>query len=69
LTNAIYYNLLFVAENTAKTIYNASGERAPFDDDSPWWLASNARSMAREVNDPVFQSEVWSALIGRSRRE
>ena len=31
-------NLLYVAENTAKVIYNASNEPAPFDHDAGWWV-------------------------------
>lgn len=33
-------SLLYVAENTAKVIYNASGEPAPFDHDAGWWVVS-----------------------------
>ena len=29
---------VYVAENAAKTAYNCSGERAPFDEDSYEWL-------------------------------
>ena len=63
-TNEIYYSLLFVAENTAKTIYNATEPSAPFDEDSPFWLAANALEMARNVNAPAFENQIWQALIG-----
>lgn len=31
-------SLLYVTENTAKVIYNASNEPAPFDHDAGWWV-------------------------------
>jgi len=63
-TNPTYYVLLFVAENTAKTIYNATEPIDAFDEDAPFWLAKNAREMARRVNDPAFEDRLWQALIG-----
>ena len=63
-TNNIYYSLLFVAENTAKTIYNATAPSAPFDEDSPFWLAENALEMARNVNASTFEDQIWQALVG-----
>ena len=63
-TNRAYGSLLFVAENTAKTIFNASGEPAPFDEDAPWWLASNVLHLARTVRDSGLQEALWRALTG-----
>src|SRR5262249_42468352 len=34
----VYELVLFVAENVAKVVYNASGEPAPFDYDCGYWL-------------------------------
>lgn len=65
-TNDVYYSLLFVAENTAKTIYNATPTMAPFDEDSPWWLAANALDMASKVKDARFEEQLWRALTGQS---
>ena len=56
--------VLFLAENAAKTLYNASGEPAPFDHDSPWWIASNAWHIAEATSNVVLQRELWAALIG-----
>jgi len=61
-TNDIYYSLLHIAENTAKTVYNASGAPRPFDYDSPWWLAQNVRSLIEAVGDSRFEDRVWSVL-------
>lgn len=61
-THAAYKALLFVAEIAAKIIYNASGTPAPFDRDSPWWLANNARTFARALADEVFTRQLWHAL-------
>jgi hypothetical protein len=38
----------FVAECAAKTIYNCSGEDAPFDDDSFEWLLRNEKEFMKE---------------------
>ena len=51
-TSDIYRALLFVAEIVAEIIYNASDAPAPFDTDSPWWLAPNARGFVVAV-DPT----------------
>jgi hypothetical protein len=63
-SNDFYYALLFVAENTAKTIYNATEPIDAFDEDAPFWLAKNALSIVRSVNDSRFEEEIWQALIG-----
>ena len=36
-------------EICAKTLYNMSGERAPFDPESPYWIIPNALTLARTV--------------------
>jgi hypothetical protein len=43
-------------EACAKTLYNLSGEPAPFDADSPYWIIPNALSAARQFQ--VHESEV-----------
>lgn len=67
-TSKAYEALLFVAENAAKTIYNASGQPAPFDKDAPWWISSCARTLAREVGDQACEQQIWEALIGVSQK-
>lgn len=47
------YLLLFVAENSARVIYNASRPPDPFDDDSPEWLL---RTMSQFLNALPEQS-------------
>ncbi|OWV80055.1 hypothetical protein ATY78_09975 [Rhizobium sp. R635] len=48
-------------EACAKSLYNLSGATAPFDTDSPFWIASNALSLARRLNlDPI---EVVDILV------
>lgn len=39
-------------EICAKTLYNLSGESAPFDPDSPYWIIPNAIAFARKVGVP-----------------
>jgi hypothetical protein len=65
-TSEVYCALLFVAENTAKTIYNASGPPDPFDEDSPWWLASNVLHFAKATRDAELADALWCALTGTS---
>jgi len=43
-------------EVCAKTLYNLSGEPAPFDADSPYWIVPNALSLARRMN--IDESEI-----------
>ena len=43
-------------EICAKTLYNLSNSRAPFDADSPYWIAPNAFALARALG--IEQSEV-----------
>ena len=64
-TNRRYALLLYVAENVAKTIYNASRQSAPFDEDSPFWIPLCARDLARVVGEPGFEDRVWSEIIGQ----
>ncbi len=39
-------------EICAKTLYNLSGESAPFDADSPYWIIPNAIAFARRLGLP-----------------
>lgn len=54
--------LLYVGENTAKVIYNASGSSAPFDRDSGAWLVRCAKEFADCENDPSFTAALWSII-------
>lgn len=60
--NSVYGGLLYLAENTAKVIYNASGEPAPFDYDSGWWLVSNLRYIVDEIKSSEFEAKAWSKV-------
>jgi len=62
LTDPIYAGVLYVAENTAKVTYNASGQPAPFDEDSGWWLVSNLRYVVDRVNNREFEEKAWSVV-------
>ncbi|MBS1795538.1 MAG: hypothetical protein JSS81_16910 [Acidobacteria bacterium] len=54
--------ILYLAENTAKVCYNASGEPAPFDEDSGCWIVENARYLADNSANSEFESKVWSLI-------
>jgi hypothetical protein len=60
--NKILLEVLFVAENTARIIYNASAPPDPFDADSGWWLAENLRSLSNCIADEAFRAEAWRRL-------
>lgn len=59
--------LLYVAEITAKVTYNASGERAPFDHDSGWWVARNLRDFVNAVSSREFEDRAWDTLTSWHR--
>ena len=52
-------------EVCAKTLYNLSGESAPFDADSPYWVVPNAIALGRKIG--IEESTVLGAvsLLGR----
>ena len=62
-TDPLYKAILYVTENTAKVIYNASGRPAPFDHDAGWWLVSNLRHVVDLLNDADFGAKAWSLVI------
>ena len=47
-------------EICAKTLYNLSGEPAPFDADSPYWVVPNAIALARRVG--LAESTVLASI-------
>jgi hypothetical protein len=47
---------VFVAEQAAKTVYNCSGESAPFDDDSFEWLLRCEKEFLDEVKKEANQT-------------
>lgn len=49
-------------EVCAKSIYNLSGENAPFDADSPYWIIPNALRYAREVG--IDDAQVVRIIAG-----
>lgn len=55
----IYAGILYLAENAAKVTYNASGEPAPFDHNSGYWIISNLRYIVDQINDKAFENKAW----------
>jgi hypothetical protein len=60
--------LLYVAENAAKVIYNASGSPAPFDADSGDWLVRCARDFANHEPDSGFVDTLWAVVTAHADR-
>jgi len=50
-------SLLYLAENTAKVIYNASGAPAPFDEDSGWWIGECLHHFLSTQDDRSVRTE------------
>jgi hypothetical protein len=65
---AVYESVLFVAENAAKVVYNASGELAPFDYDCGYWLVGCLRHLADATGSPEFEQRAWRLLEEWLRR-
>jgi hypothetical protein len=55
--------LLFVAENAAKVIYNASQAPAPFDQDAGWWLAKCFADFLAVIKEPETRSSGTEILF------
>jgi hypothetical protein len=57
--------ILYVAENVAKIVYNASGSPAPFDHSAGWRLLGNVRDFLDTLDrDAAFEREVRRAVVG-----
>ena len=65
---AMYGAMLLVAENTAKVVYNASGEPAPFDADCGAALVSCLRHLTAVAGSPEFEQRAWGLLGAWLRR-
>lgn len=61
--NHLYGALLYLAECVAKVTYNASGESAPFDEDSGWWVSENLRHFCQVLGDEYFEKAAYKMLI------
>lgn len=48
-------------EACAKTLYNFSGQSAPFDPDSPYWIIPNALAAARHFK--IDEGEIIRAIM------
>jgi hypothetical protein len=64
----VYESLLFVAENAAKVVYNASGEPAPFDYDCGYWLVGCLRHLVDTIGSLAFEQRAWGVLESWLRR-
>lgn len=59
----IYEAALYVAENAAKVIYNASHEPAPFDYDAGYWLVGCAHTLAMVSGEPELKDKFWAVVV------
>jgi hypothetical protein len=53
---------LYLAENVAKVIYNATDPPDEFDEDSGWWVVSCLKSVLDLLNDDQFSKVAWSVV-------
>lgn len=63
----VYECLLFVAENAAKIVYNASGKPAPFDEDCGDWLVYCLWDFVKAIDSPELEAQAWDLLESRFR--
>ena len=55
--------LLYLAENAAKVIYNASRAPAPYDHDAGWWIVSCLAHLLDVVGTtPEIRDRAWRAI-------
>lgn len=59
-----FKSLLYVAENAAKVIYNASNEPAPFDHDAGWWVVPCFEHFLATVADGATTKDGLQLLFG-----
>ncbi len=60
---------LLLAELVAKVTYNSSGQPAPFDSDSGYYIASTAFRATEHFDDTRLEEEVKSAILLFSRNK
>jgi len=60
---------LLLAENVAKITYNATGDPAPFDYDSGWYIPICALKAAEVFEDDRLEEDVKAAILLFSRNE
>jgi hypothetical protein len=59
---SLYSRLLYLAESTAKVVYNASGGEQPFDSDCGWWVPQRSVELIQKAGDHLY-GPLWQALI------
>jgi hypothetical protein len=57
---------LFLAENVAKVIYNATDPRDKFKEDSAWWIAVCLKRLVDAIDRPQFADTAWAALTAHA---
>lgn len=60
--HSAYYALLFVAENAARVIYNATSPPDPFDDDSAAWLLMCLAQLVNQTGTPNLRGRLWQLV-------
>ncbi len=62
-TESLQQLIYDIAETTAKVIYNASGDSAPFDYHAGWRIAPRVKRITDLVADNEFEKKCWQLLI------
>jgi len=57
---------LYLAENVAKVVYNATNPPDPFDEEAGWWLAVCLKRVLDLLADPSFEEFIWSKLVWKN---
>jgi hypothetical protein len=58
---------LYLAENVANVIYNATDPRDAFDEDSGWWVVACLRDLVDFWKDDEFAGAAWLAVCCREQ--
>ena len=53
---------LYLAENVAKVLYNATNPVDPFDEDSGWWTVSCLKDYLDCVGNAEVSGAAWAAI-------
>jgi hypothetical protein len=61
-------DVLGLAENVAKTVYNAAQGSAPYDEDCSWWLPRNVRHIIENSEHKIDAEKLLSVLFLLERK-
>jgi hypothetical protein len=58
----VLLDYLYLAENVAKVVYNATQPHNPFDEDAGWWITVCLRALLESDAVANWEQEAWRSL-------